>query len=81
MCQIFNYNIWLQSGYQITQQRQALAQHGKLTYLVNGKPQEASIFQLQLEQDSGKSFHDPDSGVSLIDLNRAGIYSFNKLNY
>jgi aspartyl-tRNA(Asn)/glutamyl-tRNA(Gln) amidotransferase subunit B len=64
-----------QSGYQITQQRQALAQHGMVTYLVNNQPQTASIFQLQLEQDSGKSFHDAESGVSLIDLNRAGIYA------
>ena len=30
------------------------------------------ITQLQLEQDSGKSLHDLEEGVSLIDLNRAG---------
>jgi len=28
--------------------------------------------QIQIEQDSGKSLHDEDRRVSLIDLNRAG---------
>lgn len=31
------------------------------------------LHQLQLEQDSGKSLHDDAFGISLIDLNRAGV--------
>lgn len=31
------------------------------------------LHQLQLEQDSGKSLHDDQLGISLIDLNRAGV--------
>ena len=76
----------LPAGYQITQQRQALAVDGKFAFpvegkeLLGGKPKantcftkETSIVQLQLEQDSGKSLHDLEGGKSLIDLNRCGI--------
>ena len=75
----------LPAGYQITQQRQALAVDGKFTFPVErkelpggGKQQgsiikETSIEQLQLEQDSGKSLHDIEGGKSLIDLNRCGM--------
>lgn len=31
------------------------------------------IHQIQLEQDTGKSFHDMRPGETLLDLNRAGI--------
>ena len=77
----------LPAGYQITQQRQALAVDGKFTFPVEGKDlpgggkqrantcftKETGIVQLQLEQDSGKSLHDLEGGKSLIDLNRCGI--------
>lgn len=68
----------LPSGYQITQQRAALANNGMLAFPVftpgvNKKPytKEVKLQQLQLEQDSGKSLHDETR--SLVDLNRAGI--------
>ena len=35
-------------------------------------PRVARLTQIQLEQDSGRSLHDPSASVSLIDLNRAG---------
>ena len=74
----------LPAGYQITQQRQALAVDGKFSFPVEEKEilgnnskkislKESSIVQLQLEQDSGKSLHDIEGGKSLIDLNRCGI--------
>ncbi|KAJ6640571.1 Glutamyl-tRNA(Gln) amidotransferase subunit B, mitochondrial [Pseudolycoriella hygida] len=69
----------LPAGYQITQQRAPLASNGKLGFYVDvpgaKKPyQKASkLHQLQLEQDSGKSLHDPYEKRSLIDLNRAGV--------
>lgn len=36
------------------------------------KPLKVGIHQLQLEQDTGKSFHDMRPGETLLDLNRAG---------
>lgn len=70
----------LPTGYQITQQRAPLAGVGKLTFPVltpikNSKPyyKTVRIHQIQLEQDSGKSLHDDELKISLIDLNRAGV--------
>jgi aspartyl-tRNA(Asn)/glutamyl-tRNA(Gln) amidotransferase subunit B len=67
-------------GYQITQQRAPLANDGSLTFPVyvpgvTKKPYMKSVrlHQLQLEQDSGKSLHDDELGISLIDLNWAGV--------
>ncbi|WAR25242.1 GATB-like protein [Mya arenaria] len=65
-------------GYQITQQDHALANNGVFRYTVFGQQDSdmvektVDIFQLQLEQDSGKSLHDELDRQSLIDLNRAG---------
>jgi len=70
-----------QTGYQITQQRRPLAVGGSFDYPLTRhqdknlreKLQTARLVQLQLEQDSGKSLHDDELSVSLIDLNRAGL--------
>lgn len=68
----------LPTGYQITQQRQPLANEGCLKFQVytpgvHKAPYEVEtkIKQVQLEQDSGKSLHEEDR--SLVDLNRAGV--------
>lgn len=70
----------LPMGYQITQQRAPLAGKGCLSFPVltpakNSKPyyKTVRIHQIQLEQDSGKSLHDDELKISLIDLNRAGV--------
>jgi aspartyl-tRNA(Asn)/glutamyl-tRNA(Gln) amidotransferase subunit B len=70
----------LPAGYQITQQRAPLASDGSFTFPVfvpgvSKKPyyKTVRLHQLQLEQDSGKSLHDDELGISLIDLNRAGV--------
>lgn len=70
----------LPAGYQITQQRAPLASNGSLSFPVfvpgvTKKPyyKTVRLHQLQLEQDSGKSLHDEENGISLIDLNRAGV--------
>ncbi|XP_077518610.1 glutamyl-tRNA(Gln) amidotransferase subunit B, mitochondrial [Amblyomma americanum] len=66
-------------GYQITQQRSPLATDGYLDFVVFAPGSQttyskrATLKQLQLEQDSGKSLHDVIHGRSLIDLNRAGV--------
>ncbi|XP_065359999.1 glutamyl-tRNA(Gln) amidotransferase subunit B, mitochondrial [Calliphora vicina] len=68
----------LPTGYQITQQRAALANNGEMTFPViqPGKKiyyKTVQLLQLQLEQDSGKSLHDDELKRSLVDLNRAGL--------
>uniref|UniRef100_G3MF25 Glutamyl-tRNA(Gln) amidotransferase subunit B, mitochondrial n=1 Tax=Amblyomma maculatum TaxID=34609 RepID=G3MF25_AMBMU len=66
-------------GYQITQQKSPLATGGYLDFVVFAPGSQetyskrATLKQLQLEQDSGKSLHDVVHGRSLIDLNRAGV--------
>jgi len=71
------------AGYQITQHFSPIARNGKLDYVVvpqvlDGEEEKivrksVRIIQVQIEQDSGKSIHDAANGVSLIDLNRAGM--------
>ncbi|XP_075736985.1 glutamyl-tRNA(Gln) amidotransferase subunit B, mitochondrial isoform X1 [Rhipicephalus microplus] len=67
------------AGYQITQQRSPLATGGYLDYVVfipgsqETYSKRATMIQLQLEQDSGKSLHDIAATRSFIDLNRAGV--------
>ncbi|XP_017860696.1 PREDICTED: glutamyl-tRNA(Gln) amidotransferase subunit B, mitochondrial [Drosophila arizonae] len=68
----------LPNGYQITQQRAALANDGVITFpvITPGKKiyyKSVNLLQLQLEQDSGKSLHDEQLKRSLVDLNRAGL--------
>ncbi|ALC47430.1 CG5463, partial [Drosophila busckii] len=68
----------LPNGYQITQQRAALANDGLMTFpvITPGKKvyyKSVKLLQLQLEQDSGKSLHDEQLKRSLVDLNRAGL--------
>ena len=69
----------LPAGYQITQQRRPLACAGQLDYPVMCPELSKDVFsrtceviQVQLEQDSAKSLHDPDTARSLVDLNRCG---------
>ncbi|GAV04287.1 hypothetical protein RvY_14590 [Ramazzottius varieornatus] len=67
----------LPTGYQITQRYKPIAASGWMEYVqvVNKQPHKhiVNIEQIQLEQDSGKSIHNPQDNNSLIDLNRAGI--------
>ncbi|KAI8061726.1 Aspartyl/glutamyl-tRNA amidotransferase subunit B [Gongronella butleri] len=65
----------LPQGYQITQHREPLARAGSIQLLkVDGLDHDlrVGIHQLQLEQDTGKSTHDMQPGVTFLDLNRAG---------
>ena len=66
-------------GYQITQHWNPIARNGHLDFVVYNKlfhkepyVKRCVVHQLQLEQDSGKTLHDEENDVLLIDLNRAG---------
>ncbi|XP_071878065.1 glutamyl-tRNA(Gln) amidotransferase subunit B, mitochondrial isoform X3 [Bombus fervidus] len=68
------------AGFQITQQRKPLAVNGEIKFNVfksglhkKSYSKSSKIKQIQLEQDSGRSYHNEVLGRSLIDLNRAGI--------
>lgn len=61
----------LPKGYQISQLAAPLAEHGVLEFEVDGEPIRVRINRLHLEEDAGKLTHG-DSGVSRVDLNRAG---------
>ncbi|KAI7903225.1 Glutamyl-tRNA amidotransferase B subunit [Cokeromyces recurvatus] len=65
----------LPQGYQITQQREPISKGGFILLTENdgiSSPVKIGIHQLQIEQDTGKSFHDMRPGETLLDLNRAG---------
>ncbi len=63
----------LPSGYQISQYGRPIVGRGRLDVaLEDGTVRTVRIARLHLEQDAGKSIHDRDPNLSLVDLNRAG---------
>ncbi|GAA5939720.1 hypothetical protein JCM1841_003559 [Sporobolomyces salmonicolor] len=67
----------LPAGYQVTQKYSPLAKGGVIRIRQDAEKGETRFLdvrldQVQLEQDTAKSFHDPDSNGTLVDLNRAG---------
>lgn len=69
------------AGFQITQQRLPLAVSGEISFYVNNVPKpykkKSKIHQIQLEQDSGKSLHFPESGTY---VKHSFIFTLEKLN-
>ncbi len=64
----------LPQGYQISQYRHPIVGEGEFVIeLADGRERTVGIERLHLEQDAGKSVHDRREGVSLVDLNRAGV--------
>ena len=67
----------LPKGYQISQYDRPLATRGAVALRANGSPKSVRLNRVHLEEDAGKSMHDfswedVPTGVSLVDLNRAG---------
>ncbi len=63
----------LPMGYQITQFELPIAEHGWLDIELDDKSKKRiGITRIHMENDAGKSNHDPYRPVSLVDLNRAG---------
>jgi aspartyl-tRNA(Asn)/glutamyl-tRNA(Gln) amidotransferase subunit B len=67
----------LPKGYQISQYARPLATRGTVVLNAVGSPKNVRLNRVHLEEDAGKSMHDfpwqdVPTGVSLVDLNRAG---------
>ncbi len=64
----------LPAGYQISQYEHPIVGAGVVEVeLEGGATRSIGVTRLHLEQDAGKSLHDQDPHLSMIDLNRAGI--------
>ncbi len=64
----------LPQGYQISQYKQPIVGEGEVTIdMPDGETVRVGIERLHLEQDAGKSLHDQNPTMSLVDLNRAGV--------
>lgn len=64
----------LPQGYQISQYYEPIVGEGYLEIdLGDGLKKQVGIERIHLEQDAGKSIHDQDPTLSLVDLNRSGI--------
>jgi aspartyl-tRNA(Asn)/glutamyl-tRNA(Gln) amidotransferase subunit B len=64
----------LPQGYQISQYKSPIVGEGEVVVdLPDGETVRVGIERLHLEQDAGKSLHDQNPTMSLVDLNRAGV--------
>jgi aspartyl-tRNA(Asn)/glutamyl-tRNA(Gln) amidotransferase subunit B len=64
----------LPQGYQISQYKSPIVGEGEvLVDMPDGEAVRVGIERLHLEQDAGKSLHDQNPSMSLVDLNRAGV--------
>ena len=63
----------LPKGYQISQFEAPICVGGQVTCDVDGVEKTFRLTRIHLEEDAGKNVHDPVTGRSYIDLNRAGV--------
>jgi aspartyl-tRNA(Asn)/glutamyl-tRNA(Gln) amidotransferase subunit B len=64
----------LPAGYQISQYKSPIVGEGEVTIdMPDGETVRVGIERLHLEQDAGKSLHEQNPNMSLVDLNRAGV--------
>jgi aspartyl-tRNA(Asn)/glutamyl-tRNA(Gln) amidotransferase subunit B len=64
----------LPQGYQISQYKSPVVGEGEVVVeLAGGDSVTVGIERLHLEQDAGKSVHDQNPTMSLVDLNRSGV--------
>jgi len=62
----------LPKGYQISQYELPVVRGGRLSVQVDAETAEIGITRAHLEEDAGKSLHEDFTGMTGIDLNRAG---------
>jgi aspartyl-tRNA(Asn)/glutamyl-tRNA(Gln) amidotransferase subunit B len=64
----------LPQGYQISQYKSPIVGEGEVRLeMPDGETVSVGIERLHLEQDAGKSLHEQNPNMSLVDLNRAGV--------
>lgn len=63
----------LPKGYQISQYEKPLCLNGFLEVNHRHETRRVGITRIHLEEDAGKNIHSDEDGISLIDLNRAGV--------
>jgi aspartyl-tRNA(Asn)/glutamyl-tRNA(Gln) amidotransferase subunit B len=64
----------LPPGYQISQYKSPIVGEGVVVVdMPDGETVRVGIERLHLEQDAGKSLHDQNATMTLVDLNRAGV--------
>ncbi len=63
----------LPKGYQISQYEEPICEHGHIEVPFESGSRSIGIIRIHMEEDAGKNMHDPYSGTSLVDLNRAGV--------
>lgn len=63
----------LPKGYQITQHALSLAVGGVVEIQTDKGPKKIRLIEMHLEEDAGKSIHNPFKDVTLVDFNRCGI--------
>lgn len=64
----------LPKGYQISQYELPIAENGHVNItLSDGTVKRIGLTRIHMEEDAGKSSHDPDRPVSMVDYNRTGV--------
>src|SRR5580693_5211202 len=64
----------LPPGYQISQYKSPIVGEGEVVVdMADGEMTRIGIERLHLEQDAGKSLHEQNPNMSLVDLNRSGV--------
>ncbi|MCB0331926.1 MAG: Asp-tRNA(Asn)/Glu-tRNA(Gln) amidotransferase subunit GatB [Bdellovibrionales bacterium] len=63
----------LPKGYQISQFDEPICEHGNIRIQSGETTRTVGITRIHMEEDAGKSIHDPKTASSLVDLNRAGV--------
>ncbi len=62
----------LPKGYQISQYDEPFSTGGSIEVTVDGHRKRIRITRIHLEEDAGKSLHEPD-GSTIVDMNRCGV--------
>lgn len=62
----------LPKGYQISQYEAPICEYGWIDISAGGQSKRVRVRRAHLEEDAGKNAHEGGSGMSLVDLNRAG---------